>query len=67
MSQNKSYIALDSIVTDYMTEANLSNTSYFRIWHLAYRGMEDLGMDAFYQVKSVKLPINANLTVTLPP
>jgi hypothetical protein len=29
--------------------------------------MEDVGLDAFYQTKSVKLPIQANLTVMLPP
>ena len=66
MSQNKSYIALDSCITDYMNEAQLSNHAYFRLWHLAYRSMEDLGLDAFYQIRSVKLPINSNLTVTLP-
>lgn len=66
MSQHQSYITLDSIITDYLNEAQLSNNSYFRIFHIAYRGMEDLGMDAFYKVQSVKLPINSNLTVTLP-
>lgn len=66
MSGHTSYITLDSIVLDYLNEANLSNNQYFRIWHIAYRGFEDLGLDAFYKVQSVKLPINANLTVTLP-
>lgn len=66
MSENLSYIPLDGIVTDYLNEAQLSNHAYFRIWHLAFRGMEDVGLDAFYKVQSVKLPINANLTVTLP-
>jgi len=28
--------------------------------------MEDLGLDFFYQVKSVKLPLNANNTISLP-
>lgn len=66
MSQNKSYIQLDSCINDYMVEAELSNHKFYKLWHLAFRGMEDLGLDFFYQVKSVKLPINANLTVTLP-
>ncbi len=66
MSQNLNYIALDEIIKDYLNEARLSNNDYFRIWNLAYRGMEDMGMDAFYQIKTVKLPVNANLTVTLP-
>lgn len=66
MSTHQSYITLDSIVTDYLNEAQLSNNAYFRLWHIAFRGMEDMGMDAFYKVQSVKLPINANMTVTLP-
>ena len=66
MSQHLPYISLDSVVLDYLNEANLSNNQYFRIWHICYRGLEDLGQDAFYQIKSVKLPVNSNLTVTLP-
>lgn len=64
--QHQPYIPLDSCVTDYMNEADYGNNQYFRLWHIAYRGMEDLGLDAFYQIKSVKLPINSNLTATLP-
>lgn len=67
MSQHLPYIPLDSVVTDYLNESEQSNTKYFKVWHLAYRGLEQLGLDAFYRVQSVKLPINANLTVTLPP
>ena len=66
MSSHLPYIPLDTIVLDYLNEANLSNNQYFRIWHIGFRGFEDLGLDAFYQVKSVKLPINSNMTVTLP-
>lgn len=66
MSQHQSYCPLDEVVTDFLDEAQLSNNQYSRIWHIAYRGFEDLGIDAFYQIKSVKLPINDNLTVTLP-
>lgn len=66
MSNHTTYINLDTVITDYLDEAKLSQTSYTRIWHIAFRGMEDLGMDAFYKIQSVKLPINANMTVTLP-
>lgn len=64
--QHLPYVELDSILKDYINEAQLSNNAYFRLWHILYRGFEDLGLDAFYQVRSVKLPVNANLTVTLP-
>lgn len=66
MTQHMPYISLDSVVLDYLSEAEYSNNKYFRIWHIAYRGLEDLGLDAFYQIKAVKLPINSNLTVQLP-
>ncbi len=66
MSKHLPYISLDSVVLDYLNEAEYSNNKYFRIWHIAYRGLENLGLDAFYQVRAVKLPINSNLTVALP-
>lgn len=66
MTKHQAYIELDSVVNDYISESEQSNHKYFKIWHIAYRGLENLGLDAFYQIKSVKLPVNANKTVTLP-
>lgn len=66
MAQHLPYITLNSVVSDYLTESEQSITKKFKVWQIAYRGLEQLGMDAFYRIKSVKLPINANLTVTLP-
>jgi hypothetical protein len=66
MSQNRQWISLDEPITAYIDEAELSNHKYYKLWHLAFRAMTELGLDAFYLVKSVKLPVNANLTVTLP-
>lgn len=66
MSQNKAYIPLDSVVQDYLNESEQSQQKYFKLWHLAFRGMEELGLDFFYKIQAVKLPINANMTVTLP-
>lgn len=65
MAQNP-YISLDSVLLDFLAEAEYSQHRYFKLWHLAFRGFENLGLDFFYRVKSVKLPINANFTVTLP-
>ncbi len=65
-AQHQSYIPLDSIINDYLTESEQSNNKYFKNWHSAFRGMEVLGLDYFYRVQAVKLPINANMTVTLP-
>lgn len=66
MSQRQPYITLDSIINDYLVESEQSIHKYFKVWHIAFRGMEDLGLDFFYQIKSVKLPINSNFTVNLP-
>jgi hypothetical protein len=65
-TQNRQWILLDECITDYLTESEQGNHKYFKLWNLAYRGMNDLGLDFFYSIKSVKLPINPNFTVTLP-
>ena len=64
--QHLSYITLDSIVTDYLNESEQGQNKYYKVWQIAWRGMEDLGLDFFYQVKSVKLPVNGNKTVDIP-
>jgi len=66
MGQNRQWISLDECVNAYIDEAELSNHKYFKLWNLAFRGLNEMGMDSFFAVKSVKLPVNANLTVTLP-
>ena len=66
MSQHQSYVTLDSVITDYMNEAEYSQSKYFKLFHLAFRGLEELGLDFFYKIQAVKLPINSNMTVTLP-
>lgn len=67
MSQHQQFITFDECIYGYIDEAELSEHKYFKLWHLAFRVMTDLGLDFFYQIKSVKLPINENLTVNLPP
>lgn len=49
-----------------MNEYELSQNKYFKLFHLCFRGFEQLGIDFFYRVQAVKLPVNANYTVTLP-
>jgi hypothetical protein len=67
MSSHLSYISLDSCITDYLGESEQSIHRYKKIWDIAFRGMDNLGIDFFYQIQTFKLPINANLTVSLPP
>ncbi|MGB5050910.1 MAG: hypothetical protein WBO46_18335, partial [Caldilineaceae bacterium] len=62
----QAWISLDECITSYLDESEQSNHKYFKIWHLSFRAMTELGLDFFYSIRSVKLPINANLTVSLP-
>jgi len=65
-AQQQPYIPLDSVITDFLTESEQSNAKYFKIFHLAFRGLDQLGLDAFYRVRSVKLPVLDNYTVKIP-
>ena len=66
MSQHLSYITLDSVIKDFLSEGEYSQNRYFKTFHSAFRGMDNLGIDFFYRIQSVKLPVNANFTVTIP-
>jgi hypothetical protein len=60
------YISIDKCITAYLDESEQTDYKYVKMWNLAIRGMQELGLDFFYQIKSVKLPVNANKTVNLP-
>jgi hypothetical protein len=64
--QHQAFIGLDECIYGYIDEAELSQHKYFKLRNIAFRGMTILGLDFFYQIRSVKLPINANFTVNLP-
>jgi hypothetical protein len=65
-TQHQPYIPLDTVINDYLIEAGKDNNSYFKAYHIAYRGFEQMGINYFYQVVDMKLPVNSNKTVTLP-
>lgn len=64
--QNRQWVNIDECISAYMDRAELSNHKYFKLWHICFDGMNDMGLDSFYAVKTVKIPVNANLTATLP-
>ena len=66
-AQRMAYISIDSVINDYLEEAEMSVHRYAKAWQLCFRGMEDMGIDFFYTIRSVKLPVLANKTVLLPP
>lgn len=63
---HQQYVSLDAVVNMYLDRSEQSIHKYFKCWQLAFQGMEEMGLDFFYQIKSVKLPVNSNLTVNLP-
>ncbi len=66
MANTLSYIPLEQIINEYLDESEQSIHKYYKCHNLAFRGMTECGLDFFYKIKSVKLPINANKTVTIP-
>jgi hypothetical protein len=65
-AQKQQWILMDECINDYIDEAELSIHKYSKLWHIAHRGLTEMGLDFFYTIRSVKLPVNANLTVNLP-
>jgi len=65
-AQNRQWVTVDECVTSYLNRSEQSNHKYFKLWHLAFEAMSEMGLDAFYLVKSIRIPVNANLTATLP-
>ena len=66
MAQIRNWITLDSIIYDYINQAELSKHKYFKLFHIAFRVMEQLGLNFFYEIKSVKLPVTSSKTILIP-
>ncbi len=66
MGQHQAWVPIDEAINAYIDESEQSVHKFFKLWQLSFRLMTDLGLDFFYQIKSVKLPINPNFTVDLP-
>ena len=67
MSQVRNYITIDSVINDYIDESEQSVHKYAKLYNIAVRGMEKLGLDFFYKIRSVKIPIDTtNFTAQLP-
>ena len=67
MSQTRNYITIDSVINDYIDESEQSVHKYANLYNIAVRGMEKLGLDFFYKIRTVKIPIDTtNYTAQLP-
>ena len=66
MSQRQQWITLESCIYDYISEAELTENKYAKLFNIAFRAMEELGLDFFYQIKSVLLDVKPNKVADLP-
>ena len=60
------FININDCVTAYMDESEQGIHKQFKLTQLAFRACDELGLDFFYRIKSVKLPVKGNFTVELP-
>jgi len=67
MSAIAAMITLDSCITDYLDQSEQGIHKYKKMFNIAFRGMDNMGLDFFYQIRSMKLPVSATKTVYLPP
>lgn len=65
-AQTLQYIDLDSIIFDYLGASEQSDHRYKKCFDIAYRGMDQMGLDFFYKIKSVKLPVLGTKVAQLP-
>jgi hypothetical protein len=60
------YVKLSEAVNYYIDEARLTSKEFRRLWVLAFRGLQEIGMDVSWTPKIELLNINPNKTVDLP-
>ena len=60
------YTKLKTIVSYYLDEENKSMGDFDKCWVLAFRALAEIGFNIAFEPMTVRLPVNGNLTVTLP-
>ncbi len=60
------YVYLKDVINLYNEASKKSDGEFIRLWRISFRGLVQMGLNAFWDAKEVVLPVNSNLTVTLP-
>jgi hypothetical protein len=60
------WVELAEIIYQYIDQAKMNSSEFRRLWPIAVRGVEEVGLDVFLTAKTEKLMVNANKTVDLP-
>lgn len=66
MTDLQQYVALRTVVSMYLDEEQKSMGDFDRCWILAFRALSELGFDIAFEPETFRLPVNENMTVTLP-
>jgi hypothetical protein len=66
MSDRQGFVNLADCVNLYLDASEQGIHKYYKCWKLAVSAMEQLGLDAFFGVRTVVLPVSGNKTVALP-
>lgn len=59
-------IKLRDVIFFYIESAKQTEAAYMRLWRIAFRGFEQMGLNAFWEPLTVSLPVNPNKTADLP-
>lgn len=60
------YVPLKKIVSMFLDENDKSMGDFDKAWIIAFRAYADLGFDIAFEPETFRLPVNGNMTVTLP-
>ncbi len=66
MTDLTQYTPLKRIVSYFLDENDKSQGDFDKAWVMAFRAYADLGFDIAFEPLTVRLPVNGNMTVTLP-
>lgn len=64
--QHQGMTDIDTVINGYLNRSEQSIHKFAKCWHIAFDGMDQMGLDFFYQIKSVKIPVLSNLTAPIP-
>lgn len=64
--QKQGWSTLEECINLYIDRSEQSNHKYFKLWNIGSSLLEKMGINFFYQVQTIKLPVNSNFTVNLP-
>src|ERR1700743_905323 len=64
--QKQGWSTLEECVNLYIDRSEQSNHKFYKLWNIGCSLLEKMGINFFYQIQTIKLPVNSNFTVNLP-